>query len=90
MERYYLYILKSIASQTYYTGSSDDPLRRLEYHNHHSKGYTKRYRPWELKFTHLFDSKELAQKAERIIKAWKSKKMIELLINGKISIIDFL
>ena len=86
MEATYLYILKSIPNQSYYVGISDDPNRRLEYHNHHSKGYTKRYRPWELKYTHLFDSKDSAQRIERVIKSWKSKKMITLLIDGKISV----
>jgi len=62
---YWLYILQSEIKQTFYTGSSDDPKKRLGYHNGESKGYTRRYRPWSLVYTHPFDSKEKALKAEQ-------------------------
>ncbi|MDZ7719451.1 MAG: GIY-YIG nuclease family protein [Balneolaceae bacterium] len=87
---YFLYILQSEIKETYYIGSSDNPQRRLPYHNAESKGYTQRYRPWKLVYTHPFDTKQKALKAEQIVKKWKSKKMIRLLIDGKISIHDYL
>ena len=87
---YSLYILQSEIKQTYYIGSSDEPHRRTKYHNSESKGYTQRYRPWNIVYTHPFDTKQEAQKAERIVKKWKSKKMIRLLIEGKIDIRDYL
>lgn len=87
---YSLYILKSSVKETYYIGSSDDPERRLPYHNAESKGYTQRNRPWNLAYTYPFDTKQKAQKAEQIVKRWKSKKMIRLLIQGKIDILDYL
>ncbi len=87
---YYLYILRSQIKETYYYGSSENPDRRLSYHNAEGKGYTQRYRPWNIVYTHPFDTKQQAQKAERIVKNWKSKKMIRLLIEGKIDIKDYL
>jgi predicted GIY-YIG superfamily endonuclease len=87
---YYLYILKSTVKETYYIGSSDYPKRRLPYHNAESKGYTQRYRPWKLAYTHPFDTKEQALRAEQVVKKWKSKKMIRLLIKGQINIRDYL
>jgi putative endonuclease len=87
---YSLYILKSTVKDTYYIGSSDDPKRRLPYHNAESKGYTQRYRPWTLAYTHPFDTKQQALQAEQVVKKWKSKKMIRLLIEGKIDIRDYL
>ena len=36
--------------EIYYYGSSDDPDRRLGYHNSESKGFTQRYRPWKFVF----------------------------------------
>jgi len=88
--QYWLYILQAQITDTFYTGSSDDPVRRLQYHNGESKGYTRQHRPWQLAYSHPFDSKEKARKAERIVKSWKSKKMIRLLINGTIDINNYL
>lgn len=75
--KYFLYILRSKVKETYYTGVSDDPERRHFFHNNDSKkGYTKRFRPWDLVFTKAFDTKEQALAAERKVKSWKSKRMI--------------
>jgi predicted GIY-YIG superfamily endonuclease len=83
---YFLYILQSHVNQKFYAGSSEDPKRRLLYHNSIEKGFTARYRPWNLVFVKEFPSKYLAQKAERKIKSWKSKLMIERLIHGEITL----
>ena len=85
-----LYILQSQVKETYYTGISDDADTRSIYHNAENKGYTRRYRPWDIVYTKLFPNRELALKAERTIKQWKSKKMIRLLIEGTIDIEDYL
>jgi len=79
---YYLYILKSRSSGKYYVGSSENPQRRLEFHNSVEKGFTSRYRPWEIVLTREFPDKHTAQTAERKIKSWKSKIMIEKLLRG--------
>lgn len=84
--KYYLYILKSISSGKYYIGSSENPERRLCYHNTIETGFTSRYRPWEIISIQEFESKELAQSAERKLKNWKSRKMIERVINGEIEL----
>lgn len=65
---------------------SENPVRRLEYHNTIEKGFTSRYRPWEIVFTKEYSDKISAMAAESKIKKWKSKKMITLLIEGKISL----
>ena len=83
---YYVYILKSQVTDKYYVGSSSDPVRRLEFHNSIEKGFTSRYRPWELVFTREYPDKGSAQIVERKIKSWKSRKMIDRLISGEIEI----
>src|SRR5690554_8208265 len=83
---YYLYILKSLSADKFYTGSSDNPERRLYFHNNVEKGFTSRYRPWEIVFMQEYESKTLALAAERKIKKWKSKRMIEKIISGEIKI----
>lgn len=87
---YFLYILRSEQKETYYTGVSEDSERRFHFHNTDSKGYTLAYRPWGLAYRHGFLSKEQALAAERKVKSWKSKKMIRLLLEGKIDIEDYL
>jgi putative endonuclease len=87
---YFLYILRSEQKETYYVGASDNPDRRLIYHNGESKGYTRKYRPWRIVYEQKFKTKEQALAAERKVKSWKSKKMIRLLIEGTIDISDYL
>ena len=82
----YLYILQSIQSGKYYVGVSNDPELRLTYHNTIEKGFTSRYRPWELKFTKEYTSRIEAMKMERKIKSWKSRKKIEEIIRGDLKI----
>ena len=82
---YYVYILKSQSANKYYIGSSENPERRLIYHNTIEKGFTSRYRPWKIVYQKEYETKEQAQIAERKIKSWKSRKMIERLISGEFS-----
>jgi len=83
---YYLYILKSKPSGIFYVGSSENPVRRLEFHNSVEKGFTSRYRPWELIYTKAYTNKNEAQVVERKIKSWKSRVMIEKLLKGELEI----
>lgn len=82
--KYYLYILKSLSTPKYYVGISRNPENRLQFHNTIEKGFTSRYRPWEIVFKQEFENKESAISAERKIKNWKSRKMIEKIISGEI------
>ncbi|MFH1525990.1 MAG: GIY-YIG nuclease family protein [Bacteroidota bacterium] len=59
---------------------------RLEYHNTIEKGFTSRYRPWEIVYRKEYSTKHEALLAERKIKKWKSRIMIEKLIAGEIEI----
>ena len=81
-----VYILFSPSSGRYYVGMSAHPERRHEFHNSKERGFTARYRPWKLVFIQWFAAKELARAAERRIKSWKSRTMIERLVAGKITL----
>ena len=61
----------------------------MQYHNTVEKGFTSRYRPWEIVFVKEFDSKNEAMKAEKKIKNWKSKKMIQRIQSGEIKLWAF-
>ena len=82
----YVYILKSQTSGKYYIGESTNVDLRLEFHNKFGTGYTSRYRPWSLVFKKEFPDRLSAMKAERKVKSWKSRKMIEKLIKGEIEL----
>ena len=83
---YFLYILYSVSGNRYYVGSSDNPSRRIVFHNTLEKGFTSRYRPWKIVLTKEFADKSSAQAAERKVKSWKSRVMIEKLIRGEIDL----
>ena len=70
----------------YYTGASENPDSRLIYHNTIEKGFTSRYRPWEIVYRKEYSTKYEALLAERKIMNWKSRIMIEKLIAGEIEI----
>ena len=81
---YHLYIHNSIVIYRYYAGISKNPQRRLKFHNTIEKGFTSRYRPWEIVHTKKFKNKAEAMAAEKKVKGWKSRIMIEKLIAGEI------
>ena len=83
---HFVYILKSKSADKYYIGSSSDPERRLKCHNTIEKGFTSRYRPWEIVYTKEYSSKSEALLAERKMKSWKNKKKIIKLMTGEIDI----
>jgi putative endonuclease len=84
--KYFLYILKSQVGDKCYTGISQNPQRRLEYHNTLEKGFTSRYRLWKIVFVKEYELKGEAMLIEKKIKSWKSKKMIEKIISGDIGL----
>ena len=53
------------------------------FHNTIEKGFTSRYRPWELVFVKECESKKEALNLEKKIKNWKSKLMIEKVLKGE-------
>jgi putative endonuclease len=83
---YYTYILQSETTGRYYIGSTDDPERRLRQHNDpHYTGSktTKRFQgPWRLVYSEPFETRGKAMGREKQLKSWKSRKVIQELIEG--------
>ena len=78
MTPYFVYILYSKSIDKYYIGKSENPTKRLEFHNSvFNKIWTKRGQPWDLIKTLEFDNSTLASKIEIYIKKQKSRKFIE-------------
>jgi putative endonuclease len=77
-----VYILYSITRNKYYVGSCEDVSKRLIKHNTNHAGFTGKTLDWTIKWTEGHASKTDSLKREKQIKAWKSRKVIEKLING--------
>jgi len=81
---YYVYILYSSKIDKYYIGYSENPKKRLEFHNStFNKIWSKRGQPWKLKLTLAFNSKREALRSEKLIKGKKSRAYTEAVIEAK-------
>jgi putative endonuclease len=81
--RYAMYILQSVKSGRYYIGHTDEVPRRLIEHNSGMTKYTRRGRPWKLMYVESYATRSAAMKRELEIKAKKSRKYIERLIQSR-------
>ena len=80
--KYAVYILFSAKRDRYYIGyTSDDLVNRLKKHNSNHKGFTGKINDWEIVYVSYYNSKLEALQREKEIKNWKSRKLIEALIN---------
>jgi putative endonuclease len=80
---YQVYILYSEIKDRFYVGFTSDSLsERLRRHNSNHAGFTGKTGDWNLVFSEVFENKQSAMKREKQIKEWKSRKMIEKLINS--------
>ncbi len=77
---YFVYILRSISTGRFYTGSTQDIDARLAKHNAGYSAATQAYRPWELKYSERFDTRGDAIRREYELKRQKSRAFIEALI----------
>ena len=78
---FHTYILHSVFLDKYYIGSCGEDLEgRLRRHLSDHKGFTGKAKDWTIVFFEKYPTKEEAQHRERQIKGWKSRKMIETLL----------
>ena len=78
---YFTYILFSKSKNKYYIGSTSDIQERIIKHNTNHNGFTGNTNDWEIVYSEEFDSIQNARFREKQIKNWKSRIMIEKLIN---------
>lgn len=79
--KFYLYILYSSKLDRYYVGSTRDIKVRLERHLQSHGGFTSKAKDWELRYSEAFTTRLEAVQRELAIKKWKSRKLIEKLID---------
>jgi putative endonuclease len=77
---WYVYVLKSDQNGSYYKGSTNDVLRRLQEHNAGEEKYTSKYRPWRLLWFAEKQSRSEALALERKLKNITSVSRLEAFI----------
>ena len=79
------YILYSEILDRYYIGSTRNPMEeRLAKHLSNHDGFTAKAKDWQIVFTEHFEQYEQAMVKEKLIKSWKSRKMIEKLLDNNL------
>ncbi|ADY53077.1 Excinuclease ABC C subunit domain protein [Pseudopedobacter saltans DSM 12145] len=82
MSVYIVYILYSSSLDKYYVGYTSDLEDRIRKHNSNHRGFTgKGNHDWELKWQE-YELKRDAMKREKQPKNWKSRQLLEQLIDG--------
>ncbi|WP_428982429.1 GIY-YIG nuclease family protein [Pedobacter punctiformis] len=79
---YYTYILYSTLRNRYYIGCSSDLENRIKTHNTNHRGFTGHTGDWIIVWKEVFSTRSEAIFRENQIKKWKSRKMVEKLINS--------
>lgn len=80
--KYYVYILQSQKDQSYYVGYTQGIKQRLYDHNNGRGRYSSKKALWQLVYWEEYGTKTEAIIREQQIKKWKSKKLIEKLIQN--------
>ena len=80
---YFVYILYSEDLDRYYIGSTKEIGHRLKEHIWSHDGFTSRAKDWVLRYSEVYGTRSDAYAREKMIKAWKSRKLIEKLISTK-------
>jgi putative endonuclease len=78
---YYTYVLESQYDKTFYYGSSDDPITRLN--QKHNKGkviYTRSRMPWKLIYQEEFATRREAMCREKFFKSGKGREYLKSLL----------
>jgi putative endonuclease len=71
--KYYVYVLYSEVSKSYYIGQTNNIERRIIEHNTRIKKYTSNKGPWILMFKEEFLTRSQAMKIEKFFKTGKGR-----------------
>ena len=77
-----VYVLRSQSTNRFYIGCADDPVTRLAEHQRGQTISTRGRGPWTLVYQETFATLSEARQRERQLKAWKSHRSIQELIDS--------
>jgi putative endonuclease len=81
MEEFVVYVLYSERFNKNYTGFTSNLIERFKSHNHlGTKGFTLKFRPWNVIYVEFFSSKSEAIKREKYFKTGVGREFIQNLI----------
>lgn len=84
----HVYILESLRNKKHYIGSTANLENRFLEHENGEVKATQYLRPWKLIFSQTFDDIKIARQVEIKLKRFKSRKIIEKIINdGRIKFV---
>ena len=79
---YYVYVLKSLKNDRFYTGSTNSIMRRLEDHNNGRSKATKNNRPFVLVHQERYDNRSQAYKREMYFKTGKGRDELKKILGS--------
>ena len=80
MKQYYVYILAKGRNSTFYTGFTENLVKRIwEHKNELADGFTKKYDVKTLVYYEVFDSYESALFREKQLKKWRRDSKMKLI-----------
>jgi putative endonuclease len=83
-----VYALYSVRYKKIYIGFTSDLQERLKSHNElGKKGWTTKFRPWQLVYTEIFEIKSDAMKREQELKSASGRKFIWNLIDSRFPVL---
>ncbi|XOV92961.1 MAG: GIY-YIG nuclease family protein [Bacteroidota bacterium] len=74
---YYVYVLRSVNFDRYYTGMTSNPEKRLVEHNSGLTKSTKPFIPWEIVFLEKFETRTDARKREKYLKSGSGREFLK-------------
>jgi putative endonuclease len=83
LEKFYVYILQSLTSNSYYIGQTNDLERRFLYHNSGYSKSTKGEIPWRIVYQQEFMNRAEAMKRETQLTSYKNKLYLEKIIKNQ-------
>ena len=82
MEEFVVYILFSEDYGKTYVGFTSNLIERFKSHNYLSKkGYTIKFRPWQVIYVEFFTTKSEALKREKFLKSGKGREFTKEIIS---------
>jgi putative endonuclease len=88
---YVVYILYSKVHNKIYIGFTSDLVSRFKSHNKlGKKGWTIKYRPWEVIYCDFFDGKIQAQAREKQLKGAKCRESMRAKINTEYTVTRYI
>lgn len=83
---WYVYIIKSLKSGYWYTGSTNDLRKRFNQHNTGKSTYTKHRGPWKLIYYEASLNEEDARSRELYLKSGMGKRYLKMRLKRFLSL----